>query len=62
MNTKRQERSSTQELTGEVQKNASELVSSVGDLAGKFIQEQPYTATLIALGVGWLFGRMHRPL
>jgi len=26
------------------------------------IENQPYTAVGIALGLGWLFGRMHRPL
>ena len=26
------------------------------------IETQPYTAAMVALGVGWLFGRMHRPL
>ena len=26
------------------------------------IEDQPYTAVAIALGIGWLFGRMHRPL
>ena len=26
------------------------------------IETQPYTAVLIALGLGWLLGRMHRPL
>jgi ElaB/YqjD/DUF883 family membrane-anchored ribosome-binding protein len=26
------------------------------------IENQPYTAVVIALGLGWLFGRMHRPL
>jgi ElaB/YqjD/DUF883 family membrane-anchored ribosome-binding protein len=25
------------------------------------IETQPYTAVGIALGIGWLFGRMHRP-
>jgi ElaB/YqjD/DUF883 family membrane-anchored ribosome-binding protein len=25
------------------------------------IETQPYTAVAIALGLGWLFGRMHRP-
>lgn len=25
------------------------------------IEDQPYTAVLMALGVGWLFGRTHRP-
>jgi hypothetical protein len=49
MNKNRVERTSTNELAGQVQENASELVRSVGDVAGKFIQEQPFTATLIAL-------------
>ena len=48
MNKNRVERTSTNELAGQVQENASELVRSVGDVAGKFIQEQPFTATLIA--------------
>jgi hypothetical protein len=26
------------------------------------IEEQPYTATAIALALGWLLGRTHRPL
>jgi len=26
------------------------------------VENQPYTAVMIALGIGWLFGRMHRPL
>ena len=55
-------RGSAQDLYGQAQENASELVRSVGDLVGKFIKEQPYTATLIALGIGWLLGRTHRPL
>lgn len=25
------------------------------------VENQPYTACAIALGLGWLFGRMHRP-
>jgi ElaB/YqjD/DUF883 family membrane-anchored ribosome-binding protein len=61
MNKNRAERTSANDLT-RVQENASELVHSVGDVAGKFIQEQPFTAALIALGIGWLLGRMHRPL
>jgi uncharacterized protein YjbJ (UPF0337 family) len=55
-------RGSAQDLYGQVQDNASELVRAVGDVVGKFIREQPYTATLIALGLGWLLGRTHRPL
>jgi ElaB/YqjD/DUF883 family membrane-anchored ribosome-binding protein len=26
------------------------------------IETQPYTAVAIAVGIGWLLGRMHRPL
>jgi hypothetical protein len=26
------------------------------------IETQPYTSALIALGIGWLLGRLHRPL
>jgi len=26
------------------------------------IEKQPYTAVAIALGLAWLFGRMHLPL
>jgi uncharacterized protein YjbJ (UPF0337 family) len=55
-------RGSAQDLYGQAQENASELVRSVGDVVGKFIKEQPFTATLIALGIGWLLGRTHRPL
>ena len=61
MDKNRVERTSANHLT-QVQENASELVRSVGDVAGKFIKEQPFTAALIALGIGWLLGRTHRPL
>jgi ElaB/YqjD/DUF883 family membrane-anchored ribosome-binding protein len=62
MNKNRVERTSANDLAGQVQENAAELVRSVGDVTGKFIQEQPFTVTLIALGIGWLLGRTHRPL
>jgi uncharacterized protein YjbJ (UPF0337 family) len=26
------------------------------------IETQPYTTAIIAVGIGWLLGRMHRPL
>jgi ElaB/YqjD/DUF883 family membrane-anchored ribosome-binding protein len=26
------------------------------------VENQPYTAVAIALGIGWFLGRMHRPL
>jgi ElaB/YqjD/DUF883 family membrane-anchored ribosome-binding protein len=61
MGASRVKRTSATDLT-QVQENASELVRSVGDVAGKFIQEQPFTAALIAFAIGWLLGRTHRPL
>jgi uncharacterized protein YjbJ (UPF0337 family) len=36
--------------------------SSVEDLVRHTIENKPYTAVAIALGIGWLFGRTHRPL
>lgn len=26
------------------------------------IESQPYAAAMVALGIGWLLGRMHRPM
>jgi hypothetical protein len=47
----------------------STAVDSASHTAGSFervlrntIEKQPYTAVAIALALGWLFGRMHRPL
>jgi hypothetical protein len=60
---------------GEVSDAAQDLynqaVDSASHTAGSFervlrntIEKQPYTAVAIALALalGWLFGRMHRPL
>jgi hypothetical protein len=41
MNKNRVERTSASDLAGQVQENASELVRSVGDVAGKFIKNSP---------------------
>jgi hypothetical protein len=35
---------------------------SFEDIVRTTIETRPYTAAAIALGVGWLLGRMHRPL
>jgi len=43
--------------------------SGIAESAGDFflnalrdtIESQPYTAVIIAFGLGWLWGRMHRP-
>jgi ElaB/YqjD/DUF883 family membrane-anchored ribosome-binding protein len=62
-----------QDLYGHAVDSASDLADSANraarKTAGSFeralrntIETQPYTAVAIALGLGWLFGRMHRPL
>jgi ElaB/YqjD/DUF883 family membrane-anchored ribosome-binding protein len=44
-------------------KNAARKTASLFEKAIRnTIETQPYTAAAIALGVGWLLGRMHRPL
>jgi hypothetical protein len=35
---------------------------SLEDAVRNTIENQPYAAVAIALGLGWLLGRMHRPL
>jgi ElaB/YqjD/DUF883 family membrane-anchored ribosome-binding protein len=62
-----------QELYGHARDSAADLADSANraarKTAGSFeralrntVEKQPYTAVAIALGLGWLFGRMHRPL
>jgi uncharacterized protein YjbJ (UPF0337 family) len=46
------------ETAAAAQKSASSFESSLRNM----IETQPYTAASIALGLGWLLGRMHRPL
>jgi len=62
-----------QDLYGQARDSANDVVDSARTAArktaGSFeravrntIETQPYTAVIIALGLGWLFGRTHRPL
>ncbi len=61
----------------DVYENAADSASKVAESASKAarqtansferalkntIETQPYTAVAIALGVGWLLGRLHRPI
>jgi uncharacterized protein YjbJ (UPF0337 family) len=41
---------------------AKDAAASFTDVVQRTIEERPYTAVAIALGVGWLLGRTHRPL
>lgn len=62
-----------QDLYGQARDSATQVAdattTAARKTAGSFekalrntIENQPYTAVVIALGLGWLFGRMHRPL
>jgi ElaB/YqjD/DUF883 family membrane-anchored ribosome-binding protein len=41
--------------------NAARKTASFEKALRDTIENQPYTAVAIALGLGWLFGRTHRP-
>lgn len=62
-----------QDLYDHAADSASDIAGSANcaarQTAGSFeralrntIETQPYTAVAVALGLGWLFGRFHRPL
>ncbi len=62
-----------QEVYDQARESAADVVdtarTAARKTAGSFeqairntIENQPYTAAAIALGIGWLLGRMHRPL
>jgi len=62
-----------QDLYDQARNSANQVADAATDAAretaGSFeralrntIENQPYTAVAIALGLGWLFGRMHRPI
>ena len=41
---------------------ARNTTTSLENALRNTVENQPYTAVIIALGLGWLLGRMHRPL
>jgi uncharacterized protein YjbJ (UPF0337 family) len=56
-------------LLNQAQGTAQDLYGQTADAAATFdtwvrdkIETQPYATAAIALGIGWLLGRMHRPL
>ena len=57
---------------GEAKRQASNVADAVNTAARKtassfetavreLIENQPYTALAIGVGIGWLLGRLHRP-
>ena len=51
-----------QDLYGQAADTARESATTLDRWLRHIIETQPYTSALIALGIGWLLGRMHRPL
>ena len=65
----KQVKGTAQDMYGQARDAASDVAGSARDTASSFekllrntIETQPYTAVFVALGMGWLLGRMHRPL
>jgi uncharacterized protein YjbJ (UPF0337 family) len=66
---KTQIRGKLDHAAGTAQDLYGQTADAARDAAGTFdkwlrntIETQPYTVALVALGIGWLLGRMHRPL
>jgi ElaB/YqjD/DUF883 family membrane-anchored ribosome-binding protein len=71
-----QVKSAVQDLYGQAKDSTSQVADAAGksvkvarntafsleDVVRGTIENQPYMAVAIALGLGWLLGRMHRPL
>lgn len=51
-----------QDLYGQAADTARDTAANFNEWFRHTIETQPYTTALVALGLGWLFGRMHRPL
>ena len=51
-----------QDLYGQAADTARDTAVTFDKWLRTTIETQPYTAALVALGIGWPLGRMHRPL
>jgi len=51
-----------QDLYGQTADAARETAVTFEKWLRNTIETQPYTAVMVALGIGWLLGRMHHPL
>ena len=51
-----------QDLYGQTADAARDAAGTFDEWRRNTIETQPYTVALVALGIGWLLGRMHRPL
>jgi uncharacterized protein YjbJ (UPF0337 family) len=51
-----------QDLYGQTEDAARDTAANLDKWLRTTIETQPYTTAIVALGIGWLLGRMHRPL
>jgi uncharacterized protein YjbJ (UPF0337 family) len=51
-----------QDLYGQAADAARDTAASFDKWLRRTIETQPYTVAIVALGIGWLLGRMHRPI
>jgi uncharacterized protein YjbJ (UPF0337 family) len=51
-----------QDLYGQTADVARQTATTLGDWLRNTIETRPYTSAIVALGIGWLLGRMRRPL
>ena len=58
-----------EDLYGQARDSAADAAGAARNSAASLekwlrhtIETQPYTTALVAVGLGWLLGRMHRPL
>jgi hypothetical protein len=51
-----------QQLYGQTSAVARQTTTTLDTWLRNAIETQPYTTAIVALGIGWLLGRMHRPL
>jgi uncharacterized protein YjbJ (UPF0337 family) len=58
-----------QDMYGQARDTASDIMGATRGTAASFekvlrhtIESQPYTTAMVALAIGWLLGRLHRPL
>ena len=57
-----QVRGKAQDLYGQAADTARDTATNFDSWLRETIETQPYTTALVALGIGWLLGRLHRPL
>jgi uncharacterized protein YjbJ (UPF0337 family) len=64
----REAEGSIQELYGQAVDSAEDAIDTVRQMPAsldnkvrRYIESNPYTTAAIALGLGWLIGRSHRP-